>query len=262
MHESAHRYDGKVAVVTGGASGIGLAICRRVVAEGGRVMIGDVNADRLQEAAGELGEHAGVQLTDVRREADLESLVAAAVARFGRLDVGFNVAGITGGAPIWELDEQAWDAPIDVCLKGCFFSVKHEARQLMQQGQGGAIVNVSSLMSEMPVWGQTPYTVAKAGITMLTRNAALELGQYGIRVTAVAPGVIATPLSQPAMDRPEIVRSYLDRIPMQRIGTPEDVAAVATFLGADEAAYVSGSNVVVDGGWLLAGHPRRLTTAD
>lgn len=251
----ARRYEGKVAVVTGGASGIGLAIVRRVVAEGGRVAAGDVNSAGLEQLRRELGDAVTVVGTDVRREEQVEALVAAAVGRFGRLDAGFNAAGVVGGAPIWELTEQAWDQTIDVCLRGCFFAVKHEARQLIEQGDGGSIVNIASLMSQMPVWGSTPYTVAKAGIEMLTKNAALELGEHGIRVTTVSPGLIATPLTTVACETPEVRQVYLDRIPMGRIGTPEDVAAAAAFLGSDEGSYVSGASLFVDGAWATTGHP-------
>lgn len=181
--------------------------------------------------------------------------MTAAVDRFGRLDAGFNAAGIVGGAPIWELTEEGWDQTIDVCLKGCFIAVKHEARRLIEQGGGGAIVNISSLMSQVPVWGSTPYTVAKAGIEMLTKNAALELGEHRIRVATVSPGLIATPLTEVARQIPEVLEAYLERIPMDRVGTPDDVAAAAAFLGSDEAGYVSGANLIVDGAWATTGHP-------
>ncbi|HJQ48488.1 MAG TPA: SDR family NAD(P)-dependent oxidoreductase [Amycolatopsis sp.] len=252
---SARRYAGRVAVVTGGASGIGLAIVRRVVAEGGRVAAGDVDSDGLERVRHELGDAVAVLETDVRREDQVERLVSTAVDRFGRLDAGFNAAGVLGGAPIWELAEQAWDQTIDVCLKGCFLAVKHEARRLIEQGEGGAIVNIASLMSQVPVWGSTPYTVAKAGIEMLTKNAALELGEHAIRVTAVSPGLIATPLTTVACETPEVRQAYLERIPMGRIGTPGDVAAAAAFLGSDEGSYVSGASLFVDGGWATTGHP-------
>jgi NAD(P)-dependent dehydrogenase (short-subunit alcohol dehydrogenase family) len=251
----ARRYEGKVAVVTGGASGIGLAIVQRVVAEGGHVAVGDINADELARLQHELGEAVTTVTTDVRREEQVEALVAAAVSRFGRLDVAFNSAGVLGGALISELAADEWQRTIDVCLTGCFYSVKHEARRLLEQAQGGAIVNIASLMSHVPIWGGAPYAVAKAGIEMLTKNAALELGEHGIRVTAIGPGVIITPLNEANMQIPGMTELYLERIPMARVGTPADVAAVATFLGSDEASYVSGANLMVDGGWEVTGAP-------
>ena len=255
---SAHiagRYDGKVAVVTGGASGIGAAIVHRILAEGGQVVVGDVNDDELARLTQEFGARVLATKMDVRYEAEVEALVGASIDRFGRLDACFNAAGIVGGAPIWELSEEEWVGTIDVCLKGCFLSVKHEARTLREQGEGGAIVNIGSLMSQVPVWGSSPYTVAKAGVEMLTKNAALELGEYGIRVVCVAPGVIATKLSEQGLRTSGVVDRYLERIPLGRVGQPDDVAAIATFLGSEEAAYISGVNVIVDGGWSVSGHP-------
>jgi len=249
------RYQGKVAVVTGGASGIGLAIVRRVVAEGGRVAVGDINEHALEHLQHELGDAVATIATDVRHEEQVEALVAAAVDRFGRLDAGFNVAGILGGAPIWELAAEEWNQTIEVCLTGCFFALKHEARRLLEQGEGGAIINMASLMSHMPIWGGTPYSVAKAGVEMLTKNAALELGEHGIRVTAIGPGVIVTPLNAQNMQIPGMTEAYLERIPLARVGTPEDVAAAAAFLGSDEASYISGTNLFVDGGWAVTGAP-------
>jgi NAD(P)-dependent dehydrogenase (short-subunit alcohol dehydrogenase family) len=241
--------------VTGGASGIGLGIVQRVVAEGGRVAVGDIDAGALAHLQQELGDAVATVTTDVRDEGQVEALVATAVDRFGRLDVAFNSAGVLGGALIWQLATEEWQRTIDVCLTGCFHAVKHEARRLVEQGEGGAIVNIASLMSHVPIWGGTPYSVAKAGIEMLTKNAALELGEHGIRVTSIGPGVIITPLNEANMQIPGMTELYLDRIPMARVGTPADVAAVATFLASDEAGYVSGANLMVDGGWEVTGAP-------
>jgi len=251
----AHRYEGKVAVVTGGASGIGLAIVRRIAAEGGRLAVGDINNVALDDLQHELGDAVITVTSDVRHEDEVKALVAAAVDRFGRLDAGFNAAGILGGAPIWELTVEDWDRTLEVCLRGCFFAVKHEARTLIEQGEGGVIVNIASLMSQVPIWGGTSYSVAKAGIEMLTKNAALELGEYGIRVTAIGPGVIATPLNEHNLRVPGMTEAYLDRTPMGRVGTPADIAAVAAFLASDEASFISGPNLFVDGGWAVAGAP-------
>jgi meso-butanediol dehydrogenase/(S,S)-butanediol dehydrogenase/diacetyl reductase len=250
------RYEGKVAIVTGAASGIGLAIVRRVAAEGGRVAAGDVNVESLDRLQQELGDAVTVLRADVTREGDLEALVDTAVDRFGRVDASFSAAGIVGSAaPVWELTEQDWDKTINVCLKGCFFAVKHVARRLIQQGEGGAIVNIASLMSQVPVWGVSHYTVAKAGIEMLTKNAALELGEHRIRVTTVSPGLIATPMTEPGLQIPGVLDGYLERIPMGRVGTPDDIASAAAFLASDEASYLSGANIFVDGAWAVTGHP-------
>ena len=249
------RYERKVAVVTGGASGIGRAIVNRIVAEGGSVVVGDLNEVRLTHLATELGDAVVGVVTDVRRESDVSALVATAVERFGRLDVAFNAAGLGRGGAVWELTEETWDATVDVCLKGCFFAVKHEALRLVEQGDGGAIVNIASLNSRVPMRGGSPYTASKAAVEMLTMNAALELAEYGIRVTAISPGLIATPLTEPLLTIPGAKAAYLERIPLGRVGTPEEIAATAAFLGSDEASYVSGANLFVDGGWALSGYP-------
>ena len=249
------RYDRKVAVVTGAASGIGRAITCRIVAEGGSVVGGDLNDDGLERLARELGDPVVGVATDVRKESEVAALVGTAVERFGRIDVAFNAAGLGSGGPVWELSEETWDATVDVCLKGCFFAVKHEALQLVKQGVGGAIVNIASLNSRVPMRGGSPYTASKAAVEMLTMNAALELAEYGIRVTAISPGLIATPLTEPLLRIPGAKEAYLERIPLGRVGTPEEIAATAAFLGSDEASYVSGANVFVDGGWALSGYP-------
>jgi meso-butanediol dehydrogenase/(S,S)-butanediol dehydrogenase/diacetyl reductase len=255
VSSTGQRYAGKVAVVTGGASGIGLAIVRRLVAEGGAVAVGDVNEQALASVAAELGDRVAPVRTDVRSEDDVEALVAAAVSRFGRLDAGFNAAGLADIGPVWELTEAGWDHTMDVCLKGCFFAVKHEARQLMAQGEGGAIVNIASLNSVVPMWGGVSYTVAKAGVVMLSQNSALELGPHGIRVTAISPGLIATPLTAGITALEGATEAYLERIPAGRVGTPEDIAGTALFLASDDGSYLSGANVIVDGAWATTGYP-------
>ena len=169
------RFEGKVGLVTGGASGIGLAISRRLVAEGANVVVGDVNEASLKQAKKELGNAIECTSADVRVEAQVEAMVRTATQRFGRLDVAFNVAGLGGFGEIIELAEADWDLVVDVCLKGVFLSVKHEARSMIAHGSGGAIVNVASLNSHVPMFGGVAYCCAKAGVEMLSRNAALEL---------------------------------------------------------------------------------------
>jgi meso-butanediol dehydrogenase/(S,S)-butanediol dehydrogenase/diacetyl reductase len=251
----ADRYKGKTAVVTGGASGIGLAITRRLLEEGAAVVVADINEASLAQVNSEFGDRIEGIRVDVRREADVEAMVAAAVRRFGGLDAGFNAAGLGGGGLITDMTEEAWDLTVDVCLKGAFFSVKHEARQMMAQGRGGAIVNISSLNSHVPMFGGAAYTCAKAGVEMLGKNAALELGEHKIRVNTISPGLTATPLTAGITQLPGATEAYLERIPLGRVGQPEDIAAAATFLGSDDAGYVSGTNLFVDGAWEWTGYP-------
>ena len=247
------RFDGKVAMITGGASGIGLAIARRLVAEGGRVVIGDLNPETLNAAGAELGDACCARPLDVRLEDQVAATAAVAMERFGALDLGFNCAGLGSFGEIIELAEEDWDTVIDICLKGVFLSVKHQARAMASRG--GAIVNIASLNSHVPMYGGVAYTAAKAGVEMLSRNAALELAPRKIRVNTVSPGLTDTPLTAGFREVPGAEDAFLARIPMERWGTPEDMAAAALFLASDDAGYITGSNLFVDGGWETTGYP-------
>jgi NAD(P)-dependent dehydrogenase (short-subunit alcohol dehydrogenase family) len=251
----ADRHVGRVAVVTGAASGIGAAIARRFVAEGGHVAGGDINGDALDAMRDELGDAFVPVACDVTSEDDVAGLVAAAVDAFGALHAGYNVAGASRPALIVDMTEQDWDFTVDLCLKGVFFALKHEARQLIAQGTGGAIVNIASLNSRVPMFFGAAYASAKAGVAMLGQSGALELAEHGIRVTTVSPGLTATPLVTPMTAVPEVQAAFMDRIPLKRAATPEDIAATALFLASDDAAYVTGVNVFVDGGWEQTGYP-------
>jgi NAD(P)-dependent dehydrogenase (short-subunit alcohol dehydrogenase family) len=249
------RFEGKVGLVTGGASGIGLAISRRLVAEGASVVVADVNEASLAQAKKELGAAIACATADVRVEAQVEAMVRTATQRFGRLDLAFNVAGLGGFGEITELAEADWDLVVDVCLKGVFLSVKHEARSMIAHGNGGAIINVASLNSHVPMFGGVAYCCAKAGVEMLSRNAALELASKRIRVNTGSPGLTDTPLTAPMHNIAGVEGAHMDRIPMKRWGTPDDMAAAALFLASDDAGYISGSNLFVDGGWETTGYP-------
>jgi NAD(P)-dependent dehydrogenase (short-subunit alcohol dehydrogenase family) len=249
------RFEGRSALVTGGASGIGLAISRRLVREGARVVVADLNEAALAAARAELGDAVEGCAVDVRVEAQLEAAVATAVRRFGGLDLGFNSAGLAAPGPIVELAEADWDLTVDICLKGVFLATKHEARQMLAQGRGGAIVNIASLNAHVPMYGGTAYACAKAGVEMLGRNAALELSAQKIRVNTVSPGLTDTPLTAMFKAVPGVEAAFFERIPMRRWGTPDDMAAAALFLASDDATYVSGANLVVDGAWETSGYP-------
>ena len=256
MVASAQRFAGKVAVVTGGASGIGLAIARRLHAEGAKVVAGDVSADRLAEVAAELGEGFAWSRADVTREADGEALVALAAERFGGVDAAFNVAGGSKPGYIVDLAESDWDFTVDLCLKGVFLCMKHEARRMMERGPGGgAIVNVASLNAHVPAHGSAAYASAKAGVEMLTRNGALEWADAGIRVNAVLPGLVRTPLTRRYFDDPEVLAAFRARIPLGRPAEPGEIAGPALFLAGGDASYVSGASLLVDGAWAVGAYP-------
>jgi NAD(P)-dependent dehydrogenase (short-subunit alcohol dehydrogenase family) len=253
------RLEGKVAVITGGASGIGREIARRYVEEGARVVLGDRNAALLAEAQAELGGACTTLTMDVTVEAEVAGLVARAGDAFGRLDIGVNCAGLGAFAAVVDLDERQWDLVVDVCLKGVFFSIKHEARRLIAEGHGGAIINIASINARQPAEGLAAYCAAKAGVEMLTRCAAMELGRHGIRVTGIGPGLIDTPLTAFQQNNPALRAAFLATIPLGRVGTPRDVAHAALFLASDEAAWVSGDTLFVDGAELTKMYPELLS---
>jgi meso-butanediol dehydrogenase / (S,S)-butanediol dehydrogenase / diacetyl reductase len=251
---SVNRFEGRVAVITGGASGIGLAIARRLHDEGARVVAADLDLDRLQQIEAELGERFVGVRADVTREADIAAMMERAVERFGAVHCAFNVAGASRPGYIVDLAEGDWDFTVDLCLKGVFLSMKHQARQMIRQ-RGGCIVNVASLNAHVPMHAGSAYAAAKAGVEMLTKNGALEFAADGIRVNAILPGLVQTPLTRRHFDNPEAHAAFVERIPMGRAAQPEEMAGPALFLASDDASYVSGASLLVDGAWAVSGYP-------
>ena len=244
------RLDGKVAVVTGGGSGIGLATARRFHAEGASVVVGDRDADALERAEAEVGLGTIAVRCDVTVEAEVEALMAAAIDAHERLDVVFANAGIGSSAPIVDADLASWTGVVDVCLVGAFLSIKHGARRM---GRGGSIVVTTSLNAVQPGVGMSAYCAAKAGAAMLVEVAALELGPAGIRVNAVAPGLVRTSLTDGMWLVPALVDEYVENTPLGRYADPDEIANLVTFLASDEAGFISGTQHLVDGG----AHTRR-----
>jgi NAD(P)-dependent dehydrogenase (short-subunit alcohol dehydrogenase family) len=247
-------FAGKTAVVTGAASGIGLAIVRQFLAAGGSVAGSDINGDLLAHVAKDLGPRFVGIAGDVTRESDCEGLVSRAVAAFGRVDVAFNVAGGNRAGYIVDQSEADWSFVIDLCLKGVFLGMKHQARQMIRQG-GGAIVNIASLNAHVPMFAGAAYSTAKAGVEMLTKNGALEWADQGIRVNAVLPGLVETPLTRPHFQDPARLEAFKARIPMGRPAQPDEIAGPALFLASAAASYVSGASLLVDGAWAVGGYP-------
>jgi 3-oxoacyl-[acyl-carrier protein] reductase len=239
--------DGRTAVVTGGAQGIGFAIAERYVAEGARVVLGDLDLDATEAAVGRLGgaDVARAVRCDVTKADDVEALVAAAVSQFGGLDVMVNNAGITRDATMRKMTEEQFDQVISVHLKGSWNGTR-KAADVMREQKRGAIVNISSISGKVGLIGQTNYSAAKAGIVGLTKAAAKEVAHLGVRINAIQPGLIRSAMTEAMPQR--IWDSKLAEIPMARAGEPSEVASVALFLASDLSSYMTGTVLEVTGG--------------
>ena len=240
------RLQGKRAIVTGGGSGIGRATCRRFAADGAAVVVADLLGERAEEVAAEIG-GTPVQ-ADVTVAADVARMVEAA----GRVDVLVNNAGGGFADDVLEISEEEWDTDLVVNLKSAFLCSKAVLPGMIDQGSG-VILNISSV-NGMAFFANEPYSAAKAGLINLTRSMAVRYGRHGIRVVAIAPGTIRSPLWQERVDKePAIFERLVRWYPLRRVGEPEDVANAAAFLVSDDAAWISGEVLRVDGG-LLAGN--------
>lgn len=251
------KLDGKVAIITGGASGIGAAAVRLFVQSGARVVSADIQDEKGAAIAESLGENAVFMHADVSQESEVKALVDRALAEFGRLDCIFNNAGVPGpGGPIEAIEIQAFNATIAVHLGGVFLGIKHAAPVMKRQGTG-SIINTGSVAGLRTGYADHAYTAAKAAIIHLTRSAAMELGESGVRVNCICPGGIATPIFGVAFGVPreaadqtvEAIKAPLAAMqPIRRAGLPEDIAQAALWLASDEASFVNGHALVVDGG--------------
>lgn len=245
----------KVAVITGAASGMGLATADRFVAEGARVVIADLNRQAGAEAAARLGDNCRFTRCDVSNEDDVAAAVEQAVDAFGRLDVMFNNAGIGGAfGPITEIEVDAWDQTFAILMRGVFLGIKHAARAMIAQGQGGSIINTASIAGRGGGSGPQAYSAAKAGVINLTKTAAIELAEHNVRVNAICPGLIFTPLLHSG-DEDDAERVAHDIQPLKMRGEPDHIAGCALWLAGDDSAFVTGEEITVDGG-LMAGGPR------
>ncbi len=250
----AGRVDGKSALVTGGGSGIGRATALAFAQEGAKIVVADQDADGGRETV-DLIERGGGQAmfvrADVARAAEVEALVRAAVEAYGRLDCAFNNAGIgSTGVPLQDETEEEWDLVQSVNLKGVWLCMKYEIAQMLTQG-GGAIVNTASVAGLAGLRGSTSYVAAKHGVVGLTRTAALELARSNIRVNAVCPGLIRTPLVGRVVARmPGREAMLLASEPVGRYGEPSEIAEAVVWLCSDAASFVTGHPLAVDGGWM------------
>lgn len=250
--------DGKIAIVTGGTSGIGLATVERFVTEGAKVAIADIQDDLGRSIADRLAEHAFYVNTDVTDDSAIETLVAETVDRFGKLDIMYNNAGAQGSpAPILDTDANAFDETIALLTRSVLLGHKYAARQFQAQGTGGAIISTASAAGLQGGWSAAGYTIAKHAVLGVVRQAVAELAPLGIRSNAIAPGVIMTPIMArtfgvPVEESVSFTEFLAERLghtqPLGRAGTADDVAKVATFLASDLSDYVTGVTIPVDGG--------------
>jgi len=245
---------GKTIIVTGGATGIGAAIATSAALAGAQVIVDYVvSPEQAFAFASTLGSEdttGSVEAfdADVREVSQVQALVAEAVRRYGRLDVMVNNAGIETRQSLLDTTEADYDRVLGIDLKGAFFGAQAAARQFIAQGDGGVIINISSVHEDWPMPGNAAYCVAKGGMRMLTRNAAVELGAHGIRVVGVAPGAVSTPINAQTAADPTAMARLDAAIPLGKMALPEQIGDVVAFLASDAASYVTGTTVVVDGG--------------
>jgi glucose 1-dehydrogenase len=242
----------KVAIVTGGNSGIGKAVVIALAAEGANVVIDWVFDEQatedLEKQLVALGEKvAGVE-ADVSKVADLERLVATAVSTFGRLDIMVNNAGVETRTSILDTTEAQYEKVLDINLKSAFFGTQLAAKQMIAQGDGGRIINMTSVHEDWPMPNNTAYCLSKGGMRMLTRTAGVELAPHNVLVVGVGPGAVATPINAATMNDPAALKTLDDAIPIKRMAKPEEIASVVAFLAGEGASYITATTVFADGG--------------
>lgn len=245
------RLDGKVAIITGSSRGIGQAIALRFAKEGAKVVVNSRKIEATEETVNAIKGAGGTAVgmaADVSDSKQVKNLVAQTVKKFGRLDVMVNNAGIVDTAPLTGMTAETWNRMIAVDLTGVFFGVQEAAKAMKK---GGAIINTSSIAALMGFNGLAHYCAAKGGVLSLTQEAALELAAKGIRVNAIAPGIIRTEMTKDLDKNPELRKQMLGRIPLRRFGESDDVAGAALFLASDDSSYVTGQLIIVDGGWMI-----------
>jgi glucose 1-dehydrogenase len=248
----------KVAIVTGGNSGIGKAIALELASQRANIVIDYIShpeaTEELQEEIVALGAQViGVQ-ADVGQVSDLQRLIDTTVAKLGRLDVMVNNAGIESRTSVLDTTEEQYDKVLDINLKSAFFGTQLAARQMIKQGGGGRIINITSVHEDWPMPGNTAYCLSKGGMRMLTRTAGVELAAHNILVVGVAPGAIATPINVSTMKDPALLKKLDAAIPLGRMAKPEEIATVVAFLAGDGASYITATTIFADGG-IMQGSP-------
>jgi glucose 1-dehydrogenase len=242
----------KVAIVTGGNSGIGKAVVIALAAEGANVVIDWVFDEQatedLEKQLVALGDKVTAVEADVSKVADLERLVGAAVSKFGRLDIMVNNAGVETRTSILDTTEAQYEKVLDINLKSAFFGTQLAAKQMIAQGDGGRIINMTSVHEDWPMPNNTAYCLSKGGMRMLTRTAGVELAPHNVLVVGVGPGAVATPINTATMNDPVALKKLDDAIPIRRMAKPEEIASVVAFLAGEGASYMTATTVFADGG--------------
>ena len=241
--------ENQVAVITGAAQGLGLAIAKRLASDGARIAMLDLQPGLLDAAAKEVGDLAQSFAVDVTREEEVDRIIAQVAEAFGRIDILVNGAGVTTWAPIVELDESEWDRVVDINLKSAFLCSRAVAPHMIAQ-RSGKIVNIASGLGHSPSVEVGHYAAAKAGVIALSKTLALELAPHKINVNSVAPGIIDTPFVAPRRTREELL-AIGERIPLGRVGQPDDVARVVVFLVSSASEYMTGQTLFINGGALM-----------
>ena len=245
------RLDGKVAVITGAASGIGQGTALRFAEEGADLVLADMQSGGLEDTAQRcraFGRRVLSDVLDVRDRAAVEALTSRAMAELGGLDIMVANAGVGSGSSFLDATDETYDRIMDTNMRGVFFCGQCAARQMVATGKGGSIINIASTYAEVTAPGSSIYSASKGGVRMLTKGMAVELGPEGIRVNCIGPGWIRTGMN-PLNDEARVAR-ILDKVPLGRVGTPADVAGAALFLASDDSVYVTGTILFVDGGWI------------
>jgi glucose 1-dehydrogenase len=243
---------GKVAIVTGGNTGIGKAVVLALAEEGASIVIDyvadEAATEELEKQVRDLGDQVAAVEADVSKIDDLERLIDTAVKQFGRLDVMVNNAGIETRTSILDTTEQQYQRVIDINLKSAFFGTQLAAKQMIKQGGGGRIINMTSVHEDWPMPGNTPYCLSKGGMRMLTRTAGVELAPHGVLVVGVGPGAVATPINTATLNDPVALQKLDSAIPIGRLAQPEEIASVVAFLASDGASYLTATTIFADGG--------------
>lgn len=248
------RLSGKVALVTGGSHGIGQAVVLRFAQEGAKVALcgrGRAALDETVKAVRDAGGEALAFETDVSDKSHVDRLIDGIVEQWGKIDIVVNNAGICEVSSFLDITEEQWDRHMNINLKGAFLVSQRAAKEMVKQGSGGSIIQMSSVNGIQAEGDQAHYNTTKGGMINLAMSMALELAEHGIRVNSLCPGFIETRLTKPLIDNASAIADYLRTVPMKRVGQPEEIASAALFLASDESSYVTGTSMVVDGGQLI-----------